>query len=298
METNHETAVIDVCLSEASANNKVRPMRWDVLVALYLTSITTTAICFGRSVDAKYDSIILTWIYWHFAFETALTFHCLYSRRWARRFSAIAVPLFLVVGVVANFLPNVKTTMASMTFLFSDGFSLVASLCLFFNNAMPQEFQAVPMAILPHFVGVIGRIALQPGLFFQNPPLDVPQLGAAWLWIGLSVIPQIWFGREAIRGNLNHVGEVRYDDTKNSKLFILFCKFGAPCVALSFSFLFGLLGAFATVEASDDELIVFAVSPWSDLIAAFFLPVSIAGTCWIIFLCKPRRQTKDEKVKA
>lgn len=280
-ETNHETTVIDVY-----ENNKVRPVRWNVLITAYFTSITTTAICFGRSVDAKYDSLILTWIYWHFAFETALSFHCVYSRRWARRFSAIVVPLFLVLGVAANF-TQVKTIMASLVFLFSDGYSLITSICLFFNNAMPYEFRAVPMGILPHVVGVLCRLVITPGLFFEHRPLDVPQLGAAWFWIGISVIPQIWFAREVIRGNLNHVGEVRYDDAKNSKLFIRFCKFGAPCVALMFSCVFGVLGAFATVEAPDDELIVFAVSPWSDLIAAVFMPVSIASTCWIIFLCNP-----------
>merc|ERR1712013_31492 len=138
------------------------------------------------------------------------------------------------------------------------------------------------------------RLVITPGLFFENEPLDVPQLGAAWFWIGMAIIPQMWFAREIIRGNLNYVGQVRYDDTKNSKGFIIFSKLGAPCLALIFPCIFGVLGSFATVKASDDDLVVFAVSPWSDLIAALFLPVSIACTCWIIFLCNPRHARRIE----
>lgn len=139
----------------------------------------------------------------------------------------------------------------------------------------------LPFAVSLHFIGVAFKLYLLPTeMFVENL---TPHHGAVWFWILLFSLPQIWLCRDVLRGKFNCVGRVTYDDTKNSNLFILFCKIGVPLIS------FVVVPVVATTmvylrTTSNETGDRYASHMWLELIFALGWPVGMFGALWASYL--------------
>lgn len=183
-------------------------------------------MAFSASFDCKFNSSILTWIFLHWACDTAISLHFVYPKCIAHPTSIFMAMLFCIGAVVNWFAFPTMLAFSGPIAMSVDSFVFLSSLCLMWNKAMPRKMKILPFAISFHFVGPALRMYTLYNFFFVAR--DIPQHGYWWILIGVAVPFQVWFCQNVIRGQLNTIGQVKYDDNLNSKHFRRFSQILCP----------------------------------------------------------------------
>ena len=276
-------------------------MRWDNVFTGYILAIFVTELEIGSSLtsqDVLYTKMFFMMGFIHFAFETSQSWYFIYSNKTALSLSIVTVTICVVEAILIWVIPDTMVPIFKFQFLFSDAISCLSSLCMMFNKAMPQKMRLYALAVCLHYIGVTDLLYQIPNHLFVSSHYD----GAGWVMLGLFSLPQLFLCQNVVRGELNHIGPVIYDESKNSKFFILFSKYGTVLIAaLVLPGIRITMEFFRTTEAPDtnpsDAQIdgPFAVWIWDDVISVLFWPMAMFGIFWTLYLRATPHIPESEK---
>jgi len=267
-----------------SPESQSKSFRWNNVFTGYILSISFTAMQFAGSHDSTYTNMTLAAIFLHLAFETNQSLHCSYSGKCPYYLGIAAITIGFAEAVLVWFESELMmNSVFPMHFLWADTFSFCSALCLLFNKAMPRKIRVMAAAISIHFAMASISLYYIPVDFFYAEEFTIKTFGAAWVMIGVASAFQIYLCRDVIRGELNHIGPVRYDEAKSSKFFILFAKIGSPLMGFVMVAAVAIMGMYSDVERVDDSD-RFADWIWDDVIFVAVWPISVLSVVWVLYL--------------
>ena len=116
--------------------------------------------------------------------------------------------------------------------------------------------------------------------------------------IAFAALIQLYLCQDVVRGGYNDIGQVIYDENKNSKFFILFSKYGTVLISgLVIPGTMGILRMFRTVHEDVGAEIGApqAIWIWDDVINAVFWPMGMFGIFWTLYLRATQHVPESEK---
>jgi len=282
------------CTSRAGSSGcKQTPFRWDNVFTAYIISLFVTGLALSGSHDCTWTRLIFCFAFLHFAAETSQSWHFIHSGKTALYLSIITIVICVIEAILIWPFPDTLAVLFNLEFLMSDSLSILTSVCLQFNNAMPPTIRVYGLIVSLHFIGVSHRLFQSYNLYFESGTHD----GATSPLIVLAALFQLFLGRNVVRGQFNEIGAVVYDEDKNSKLFILFCKFGIPLMA--FVVIPGSMVIMSMSQTAGYEGArigdVFATGLWIDVTTYVLWPISMIGMLVTIYL--RAMPSIDESVK-
>ena len=267
-----------------SEDKRQPAVRWDNVFTGYIISIFVTALQFAASHDSSYTRMIRTMGFIHFAFETTQSWYFMYSSKTAFYLSIVTIVICCCEAVLVWVIPGTMGPFFSLQFVISDTLSCTSSLCMMFNKAMPRKMRLYALALCLHYIGIMDYLYQLHHIYFVSSYYD----GASWVMIVLFSVVQLYLCQNVVRGELNDIGPVVYDENKNSKFFILFSKYGT--LLLSAVVIPGIVYTFSvhgTVEERNTQAEIgniFAFWIWDDAISILFWPVAMFGIFWTLYL--------------
>lgn len=258
-----------------------KPFGWNNVFSAYVISICLVTINFAGSPDSSYTTIIIVTVFMHFTFETIQSWHFIYSGKTALYLSRITFAIGLVEVILIFFFRDIMfPTIFVFQYVVMDSFSFITAICFMANYAIPTKLKKMAFSVTLHMIGAFLALYYIP----LTDSGESPHIGASWTYLGLASLPQIWLCQDVIRGEMNHYGPVLYDETKNSKWFILFAKYGSPLLAFVVVPLVAYGVRLFVPEHDNDDHIKFAVWIWDDVIHVISWPVGMFGFLWVLYL--------------
>ena len=260
------------------------PIRWDLIIYLYLFGLLITTASFSMSQDAQLNKFIFITIYTHLVSEIIFTFHLLFSPKSAKILSIIAIIIYSGEAFILNPITPIKDfqNIFNIQFVIGDMAVCTTAFYVMINGKVLPEMRKIGYALFLHFAGVSLSLGGLPSVFFVDPINT--QFGQAWVLLGLAVIPQGWIMKEGLLSKWNQ-------NKYRSDIYLSIWQKITP-------WLFGVMATIGIYIASQYRTeervygIKFAATHWQEFIDIAGWPIGLFGIIVVTYYWREARIRK------